>query len=102
MNAIVHRITESNLSDFKGLSVEGNIPISEEILNDMIRMFMEDMQKPKAAKEKPAGEAAPQPEPETSEESLDINKLLSALDEKDVKIELKEKQAVIKVTVRKY
>jgi hypothetical protein len=102
MNAIVHRITESNLSDFKGLSVEGNIPVSEEILNDMIRMFMEDVQKPKAEKEKPAEESKPQSGPGTSGESLDINKLLNALDEKDVKIELKEKQAVIKVTVRKY
>ncbi|MFW6310166.1 MAG: hypothetical protein ACOC1D_03605 [Prolixibacteraceae bacterium] len=102
MNAIVHRITESNLSDFKGLSVEGQIPVSEEILNDMIRMFMEDMQKPKAEKEKPAEEPAQQPEPSSQEESIDINKILSALDEKDVKIELKEKQAVIKVTVRKY
>ena len=102
MNAILHRITESKLSDFKGLSVEGNIPVSEEILNDMIRMFMEDIQKPKAKKEKPAEEPAPKSGPSTSEELLDFNKLLSALDEKDVKIELKEKQAVIKVTVRKY
>ena len=102
MNAIVHRITESNLSDFKGLSVEGNIPISEEILNDMIRMFMEDMQKPKAPKQQPAEEPAPKPESSSQEESIDIDKILKALDEKDVKIELKEKQAVIKVTVRKY
>ena len=35
MNAILHRITESNLSDFKGLAVEGEIPVSEEILNDI-------------------------------------------------------------------
>lgn len=102
MNAILHRITESNLSDFKGLSVEGNIPISEEMLNDMIRMFMEDMQKPKNEKQQPAEESTTKAEPSSKKDSIDIDKILNALDEKDVKIELKEKQAVIKVTVRKY
>lgn len=105
MNAIVHRIVESKLSDFKGLAIEGEIPVSEQIINDMIRLFIEDMN---AAAEKTKPEnagTAEKKEAETSstdEEGIDINKLMSALDEKNLSIELKEKQLVIKVNARKY
>lgn len=105
MNAIVHRIIESRLSDFKGLAVEGEIPVSEQIINDMIRIFIEDMN---AAGDKPKTENTATRESKTAESSsedkgsIDINKIMSALDEKNLSIELKEKQLVIKINARKY
>ncbi len=94
MNAILHRITESNLSDFKGLAVEGEIPVSEEILNELIQMVMEKMKSSPAPAEKPS---APSPG-----QSIDFGKILNSLDEKDVKISFKEKLAILKITARKY
>ena len=103
MNAIVHRIVESNLSDFKGLSVESNIPVSEKIINDMIQLFLTDMQKssPEQASEK-NGQQTNESQKKTGDDSIDIRKILGSLDEKDVKVELREKQLVVKITARKY
>ncbi len=95
MDAIIHRINESNLSDFKGLAIEGEIPVSEDILNDMIQMVMKKMQSSQSSPTEKA--SAP-----SSGESIDFGKILSSLDEKDVKISFKEKFAILKLTARKY
>jgi len=96
MNPIIRRITENRLSDFKGLSIEGEIPVSEEILNEMLQLFLHQKKKPQKTGE-PASPSS------SGEDSPDISQIIiESLDENDVKIELKEKQAVLKVTVRKY
>jgi len=95
MNPIIRRITENRLNDFKGLSIEGEIPISEEMLNEVLQLFLHQKKKPQKTG-KPASPSS------SGEDSPDISQILDSLDENDVKIELKEKQAVLKVTARKY
>ncbi len=93
MKAVVHRILENNLSELKGLSVEGEIPITEEFLNDLIQVFMKSNSQQNAVVQKSSTSSA---------EGIDFNQILNALDEKDLKIELKEKLAVIKINAKKF
>jgi len=95
MNPIIRRITENRLNDFKGLSIEGEIPVSEEMLNELLQLFLLQKKKPKKTGEPSSSSAS-------SENSVDFSQIFDSLDENDVKIELKEKQAVLKVTARKY
>jgi len=95
MNPIIRRITENRLNDFKGLSIEGEIPVSEEMLNELLQLFLLQKKKPKKTGESSSSSAS-------SENSVDFSQIFDSLDENDVKIELKEKQAVLKVTARKY
>lgn len=95
MNPIIRRISENRLNDFKGLSIEGEIPVSEEMLNEVLQLFLHQKKKPKKTGESSSSSAS-------SEDSVDFSQIFDSLDENDVKIELKEKQAVLKVAVRKY
>lgn len=95
MNPIIRRITENRLSDFKGLSIEGEIPVSEEMLNEVLELFLHQKKKPKKTDESSSSSSS-------GEDSVDISQIFESLDENEVKIELKEKQAVLKVTARKY
>ena len=95
MNPIIRRITENRLNDFKGLSIEGEIPVSEEMLNEVLQLFLHQKKKPKKTDESSSTSGS-------SENSADFSQIFDSLDENDVKIELKEKQAVLKIAVRKY
>ncbi|HKL31612.1 MAG TPA: hypothetical protein VJ919_03710 [Tangfeifania sp.] len=95
MNPIIRRITENRLNDFKGLSIEGEIPISEEMVNEVLQLFLHQKKKPQKTGE-------PEASSSSGENSPDIGQILDSLDENDIKIEFKEKKAVLKVTVRKY
>jgi len=94
MEAILHRITEGRLSDFKGLAIEGEIPVSEEILNHLTRLFIEEINQQKPVEESTEKTAV--------KGSLDLQKIIQALDEKNLEIKLRDKQLVVKLTARKY
>ena len=98
MNPIIRRITENRLNDFKGLSIEGEIPISEEMVNEVLQLFLHQKKAPKKTEKTEQSSSSSS----SGNDSPDIGQILDSLDENDVKIELKEKQAVLKVTVRKY
>ena len=98
MNPIIQRITENRLSDFKGLSIEGEIPISEEMVNDVLQLFLHQKKAPKKTEKTEQSSSSAS----SDNDSPDIGQILESLDENDVKIELKEKQAVLKIAVRKY
>lgn len=94
MNKIIKRITDNRLKDFSGLSIEGEIPVSEEMINDVLQLFIGNEKN--NLPEKPS---------ETSSENtdkIDFSEIIKMLDVKDVKISLKEKKAVLKVEMRKY
>jgi hypothetical protein len=95
MNPIIRRITENRLNDFKGLSIEGEIPVSEEMVNEVLQLFLHQKKKPKKTGESSSSSAS-------SEDSVDFSQIFDSLDENNVKIELREKQAVLKIAVRKY
>jgi len=94
MNKIMERITGNRLKDFSGLSIEGELPVSEEMINEVLQLFMGKM-----------GNSSPENEPSassTEKEHLDFSEIINMLDVKDVKIGLKEKKAVLKLDLRKY
>ena len=99
MDAIIHRITESNLSDFKGLAIEGEIPVSEDILNYLVRLFIEDVNETAGNEQENTDENTSNL---SSGTSFDIQKVIRALDEKNLEIKLRDEQLVLKVTARKY
>lgn len=98
MNPIIRRITENRLNDFKGLSIEGEIPVSEEMLNEVLQLFLHQKKAPKKAERTEQSSSSSS----SGNDSPDIGQILDSLDENDVKIEFKEKKAVLKVTARKY
>jgi hypothetical protein len=95
MYAIINKITDNNLQELKGLSVEGVIPVSEEFLNDLIKSFME------AAPSKSAPQASFQSQ-DKSAGGIDFAKIMSSLDKKEVSVSLKEKQAILKISIKKF
>ena len=42
MKAVINRILKNNLKEFRGLSVEGEIPVTEEFLNELIQLYLEN------------------------------------------------------------
>jgi hypothetical protein len=95
MYAIINKITDNNLQEMKGLSIEGEIPVTEEFLNSLIKSFME------AAPSK----SAPQPSVQSHEKaagSIDFAKIMSSLDKKEISVSLKEKQAILKISIKKF
>jgi len=98
MNPIIRRITENRLSDFKGLSIEGEIPVSEEMVNDVLQLFLRQKKAPKKSKKTEQSASSSS----SGNDSPDIGQIFESLDENEVKIEFKEKKAVLKVTARKY
>jgi|GEM_PF-5923837 len=95
MYAIINKITNNNLQELKGLSVEGVIPVSEEFLNDLIKTFME------AAPSKSAPQTSFQSQ-EKAAGGVDFAKIMSSLDKKEVSVSLKEKQAILKISIKKF
>jgi len=86
-----------------GLRTADNIPNQirpvhkfrrKEKLNEVLQLFLHQKKKPKKT-----GESSSSP---SGEDSFDFTQIFDSLDENEVKIELKEKQAVLKVAVRKY
>lgn len=65
------------------------------MLNEVLQLFLHQKKKPKKTDESSSSSAS-------SEDSADFSQIFDSLDGNDVKIELKEKQAVLKVAVRKY
>lgn len=94
MNKIIERITGNRLKDFSGLSIEGELPVSEEMINNVIQLCMGEIEKSSPDQEVSVSS--------TNENQTTISKIISMLDVKDVKIGLKEKKAVLKLDIRKY
>ncbi len=94
MNEILNRLSENNLNDFKGLSIVGELPVPEDVLNDVIGLIMGSFTNKPASKTEGSVHA--------TGESPDFSKIMNSLDEKEVKIEFQEKRAVVKVNIRKY
>ena len=94
MNKIMERITGNRLKDFSGLSIEGELPVSEEMINEVLQLFMGKMEKSTPDQEASASS--------TKENQTDFSEILNMLDVKDVKIGFKEKKAVLKFDIRKY
>lgn len=94
MNKIIKRITTNRLKDFSGLSIEGELPVSEALVNDAIQLFMG--KKINSSSDNNASNSS------TEEIQMDISEMISMLDVKDLKVELKEKKAVLKLDMRKY
>lgn len=94
MNPIIRRITKNRLNDFKGLAIEGEIPVSEEMLNELIQLLMG-----KTEKSSPDNQAS---NSSMEKEHLDFSEIINMLDEKEVKIGLKDKKAILKIAARKY
>lgn len=93
MKAVIDRLLNNNLNDLKGLSVEGEIPFTEEFLNELIQLFLENSKASKA----PASPISP-----SNVANLDVMQILGSLDKKEIKIELKEKHAVLKINAKKF
>jgi hypothetical protein len=95
MYAIINKITENNLQELKGLSIEGEIPVSEEFLNGLIKSFMESA----------PSKSAPQPSFQSQDKAaggIDFSKIMSSLDKKEIYVSLKEKQAILKISIKKF
>jgi hypothetical protein len=93
MKAVVNRILENNLNELKGLSIEGEIPFTEEFLNELIGIYIQN-NSPQSS----AGINSPS----SSGAGLDISQIINALDKKELRIELKEKLAVLKINAKKF
>lgn len=93
MKAIVNRLLSNNLDELKGLKIEGEIPLKEEFLNELIQTFLEGSS---LSTESSAGRAT------SEDQGIDFKQLLNALDKKELKVELKEKVALIKISARKF
>ncbi len=93
MKAIINRILENNLSELKGLSVEGEIPLNEDFLNEMIQLYLENnsFTNTQASSVSPPADTA-----------IDFKRILNSLDKKEIKIELNEKTALLKISAKKY
>lgn len=93
MKAVVHRILENNLDELKGLSIEGEIPVTEEFLNELIRLYLADNTQNESTIQQPSS---------SYKEGIDIHQILNSLDTKELKIELKEKSLIVKVNAKKF
>lgn len=93
MNEGFHKILENYLNEFNGFSIEGDIPITEEFLNELIEVYLKD--------NTPQSEVVPKT-PASTEPGFDISKILNVLDKKELKIELREKVAYLKFKIKKY
>ncbi len=93
MKAVVNRILENNLNELKGLSIEGEIPFTEDFLNELIGVFFESS----SHKTTPEMKSSPSPA-----EGIDFSRIINGLDTKEVKIELKDKLAVLKINAKKF
>jgi hypothetical protein len=93
MKAVVHRILENNLDELKGLSIEGEIPLTEEFLNDLIGLYLADNTQANTNSQQASS---------SFKEGIDFSQILNSLDTKELKIELKEKIAIIKINAKKF
>lgn len=93
MKAVIHRLLNSNLNELKGLRIEGEIPVTEDFLNDLIRIYLEYNHTPPEEGNMDKGGGL---------SDIDIRALINGLDKKELKVELKEKAAMLKVSARKY
>lgn len=94
MNDIAKRLTDNRLKDFSGLSIEGELPVSEALINDVLQLFMGNKDNSSQVNQTPDSSA--------KESQTDFSEIMNMLDVKEVKIGLKEKKAVLKIEVRKY
>ena len=92
MKSIIEHIISNKLSDFKGFYAEGEIPVTEKLLNDLIHELLRK-------NESSQSESGHQPAPTGA--GFNFNDILDAFDVKDVSIELREKVAVLKIKLRK-
>jgi hypothetical protein len=93
MKAVVDRIIGNNLDELKGLSIEGEIPVKEEFLNELLKLYLAGNSQPKSA--------APQSSSSYAA-GIDFSRILNSLDQKELTIELKEKVAVLKISAKKF
>ena len=46
MQSLINRYIDNGFSDFKGLKVEGSVPITQEVINEFISETLSSMSKP--------------------------------------------------------
>ncbi len=93
MKAVVNRIFENNLDELKGLSIEGEIPVTEKFLNELITLYLAGNSQVETTDKQPSSLLSA---------GIDLNQVLSSLDKKELKVELKEKVAIIKINAKKF
>ena len=94
MNAIISKILENDLQEMKGLSVTGEIPVSEDFLNEAIRLFIGNLATGHSTHEPAANH-------KEATEDIDFTRIIHSLDKKEVTISLREKQAIIRFNIKK-
>ena len=92
MKAIIDRLINNKLEDLKGLSVEGEIPLTEDFINELLQAFLHN---------KNSGNANLISKPSSAANELNISQLMESLDHKDVKVEFREKVVVLKLNLKK-
>lgn len=93
MEAIVKRILKNNLSELRGLMIEGEIPVTEEFINELLQVYLSKSVKVSDT----SSESSP-----SKVNGINFMQIIDGLDKKDIKMELKEKAAVFKISVRKF
>ncbi|MEO6759404.1 MAG: hypothetical protein ABIO24_08110 [Saprospiraceae bacterium] len=84
MEEIRYRLIERNLEDLKGLSLKGNIPLSESLVNELLQNWLAGMETPASG----GGDNS-------------FAKILQGLSRKDVRIELDKNVATIVLDIGK-
>ena len=86
MKEILYRIVNGNLNEIKGLSISGNIPLSEDIVNEMLQNYLDTL-------------GASQP---GAADSADFHKVFRSLDERSIYISLSDNTANLEIDIGKY
>lgn len=83
---IMYRIINGRLADFKGLSLKGTFPVSEELANKVFEIFLKNYE---------------EDEP-SSDDGDSFKMILSGLDRKDIRLSFQEGKINFHLDLRKY
>lgn len=89
MQAIIHRIFDNNLEDFRGIRINGTIALSEALLNAFVANYFNT--------------PSEQPDTGTPEitNSMDLRKIIQGLDIKNLHNELQPQKMLVNIEVTK-
>lgn len=93
MKAIIDRILNNRMEDLKGLSIEGSIPLTEDLINKLLNSFL---YRTTTEDNKPPSDNS------LADGDINVQQLLEGLDVKDLNIELNDKAATLKLNLKKY
>ena len=88
MEELIRYLKDTRLEGLKGLHIEGEVPVSEEQLNELIRQFVQE-----GSPAEPSGAAASAPGPS-------LNELLPYLKFPLLKVKVREGRLVLKFKVK--